>query len=152
MYYCPLKLWYISCEIPLRLRRSSSTAPTLFQTSDRPVSIKSSNQICKRFTRSFNFRGKNLWPCPTFVPLITSTMREESNSSSSSALSSPSERFSPRTNCFSEKYKCSLCSKDEAESSTIEDDEDEGKLKKSIRSTTDYMREHDKKELLELIK
>ena len=40
--------------------------------------------------------------------------------------------------------------KEEAESTTME--EDEGKLKKLIRSTVDYLIQHDKKELLELIK
>ena len=34
------------------------------------------HQICKLFTRSFNFRGRNLSLCPTFVPFITSNMRE----------------------------------------------------------------------------
>ena len=38
-----------------------------------------------------------------------------------------------------------------AESTTTEDETLEGKLKKIIRSTTDYLSEHDKKELLELI-
>ena len=42
--------------------------------------------------------------------------------------------------------------KDEAESTTMEDDEDEGKLKKLIRSTADYLIQPDKKELIELIK
>ena len=42
--------------------------------------------------------------------------------------------------------------KDVAESTTIEDDEDEGKQEKLIRSTTDYLIQPDKKELIELIK
>ena len=42
--------------------------------------------------------------------------------------------------------------KDEAaESTTMEDETREGKLKKIIRSTTDYLNEHDKRKLLELI-
>ena len=42
--------------------------------------------------------------------------------------------------------------KDEAaESTTMEDETREGKLKKIIRSTTDYLNEHNKKKLLELI-
>ena len=43
-----LMVVYFSWEIPLLLRSSSSTAPTLFRTSDRPVSVSSSNQICLR--------------------------------------------------------------------------------------------------------
>ena len=45
--------------------------------------------------------------------------------------------------------------KDEAKWTTVEDDEDEsrgGKLKKLIRPSADYLIEHDKKELIELIK
>ena len=40
--------------------------------------------------------------------------------------------------------------KDESESTTME--EDEGKLKKLIRSTVEYLIQHDKKELVEFIK
>ena len=42
-------------------------------------------------------------------------------------------------------------SENEVESTTVEDETREGKLENLVRSTTDHLIEHDKKELLELI-
>ena len=97
------------------------------------------NQLFKKFTRQGKREHRN-----KLVFLLDELLRQGINR----------DQYAQLNNMFAESLESEEIesAKDEAESTTMEDETHERKPKKIVRSTTDYLIQHDKNKLWELIK